>query len=51
MGGGAGACGIEINVAAFRIHEIRIGAGSLYFVQSHGIYTNMLLNINEGGFV
>jgi hypothetical protein len=35
----------------FRIHDILIGAGSLYLVQSHGIYTNPPININEGGFV
>jgi hypothetical protein len=28
-----------------------MGAGSLYFVQSHGIYTNIVLNINEGGLL
>jgi hypothetical protein len=32
----------------FRIHVNLMGAGSLYFVQSHGIYTNIALNINEG---
>ena len=51
MGGGASVCGIEINVAAFRIHDILMGAGSLYLVQSHGIYKVNGLNINEGGFV
>jgi hypothetical protein len=47
MGGGGGG----VVDAGFLIHDSRIGAGSLYLVQSHGIYTIMLLNINEGGFV
>jgi hypothetical protein len=45
MGGGGGG---GVGGAGRRIHDSRMGAGSLYLVQSHGIYTNIALIINEG---